>query len=114
ESRGVSFFPFAFGPFIGFWSGFEAATRAGYFCLAGGGMSSTARLRFLVEHKATVVFATPTYALYLAELAERERIDLAASTVRSLVLPGEPGGNIPATRSRIERVWGARGVDHDG
>jgi phenylacetate-CoA ligase len=113
-NRDVCFFPFSFGPFIGFWSGFEAATRAGYFCLAGGGMSSTARLRFLVEHGATVVFATPTYALYLAELAERERIDLAASTVRSLVLAGEPGGNIPVTRSRIERVWGARVFDHYG
>lgn len=31
------FFPFSFGPFLGFWTAFEAATRAGYFCLPGGG-----------------------------------------------------------------------------
>ena len=77
-------------------------------------MTSTARLRFLLDHEATVVFATPTYALHLAELAAKEGIDLAASSVRMLVVAGEPGGNIPATRQRIEEVWGARVFDHYG
>ena len=108
------FFPFSFGPFIGFWSAFEAAARFGALVLPGGGMTSTARLRFLVEHEATVVFATPTYALHLAEVAVKEGIDLAASTVRMLVVAGEPGGTIPATRRRIEQVWGARVFDHYG
>src|SRR5207249_85441 len=71
------FFPFSFGPFIGFWSAFEAASRYGALVIPGGGMTSTARLRFLVEHEVTVVFATPTYALHLAELAAKEGIDLA-------------------------------------
>ncbi|HZU37603.1 MAG TPA: phenylacetate--CoA ligase family protein, partial [Gemmataceae bacterium] len=66
------FFPFSFGPFLGFWTAFEAASRLGYLCLPGGGMSSTARLRFLIENGATVVLCTPTYALHLAEVAERE------------------------------------------
>jgi len=61
-----------------------------------------------------VVFATPTYALHLAELAAKEGIDLARSAVRALVVAGEPGGNIPATRKRIETVWGARVFDHYG
>jgi len=34
--------------------------------------------------------------------------------VRAVVVAGEPGGNIPATRERIERVWGARVFDHYG
>ncbi len=108
------FFPFSFGPFLGFWTAFEAASRAGFLCLAGGGMSSTARLRFLLEHETTVVFATPTYALHLAELAAKEGIDLAGSRVRALVVAGEPGGTIDATRRRIEQVWGARVFDHYG
>jgi phenylacetate-CoA ligase len=108
------FFPFSFGPFIGFWSAFEAASRYGALVIPGGGMTSTARLRFLIEHEATVVFATPTYALHLAELAAKEGIDLAASSVRAVVVAGEPGGNIPATRRRIEQVWGARVFDHYG
>lgn len=108
------FFPFSFGPFIGFWSAFEAASRAGFLVVPGGGMTSTARLRFLIEHACTVVFATPTYALHLAALAAKEGIDLAASPVRAVVVAGEPGGNIPATRERIETVWGARVFDHYG
>jgi phenylacetate-CoA ligase len=113
-TRDKVFFPFSFGPFLGFWTAFEAATRAGYLCVPGGGMTSTARLRFLIEHECTVVFATPTYALHLAELAAKEGIDLAGSSVRALVVAGEPGGNIPATRQRIEAVWGARVFDHYG
>ena len=108
------FFPFSFGPFIGFWSAFEAASRFGALVIPGGGMTSTARLRFLIEQEATVVFATPTYALHLAELAAKEGIDLAGSSVRKLVVAGEPGGAIPATRQRIEQVWGARVFDHYG
>jgi phenylacetate-CoA ligase len=110
----VFFFAFSFGPFLGFWTGFEAAARAGYLVLPGGGLSSTARLRFLLEHKATVVCCTPTYALHLAELAAQEGIDLAGSPVRMLIVAGEPGGSIPATRERIETVWGARVIDHYG
>ncbi len=113
-ARDQIFFPFSFGPFLGFWTAFEAATRAGFLCIPGGGMTSTARLRFLLEHDCTVVFATPTYALHLAELAAKEGIDLAGSSVRALVVAGEPGGNIPATRERIEAVWGARVFDHYG
>jgi phenylacetate-CoA ligase len=113
-TRDTVFFPFSFGPFLGFWTAFEAATRDGHLCVAGGGMTSTARLRFLVEHRCTVVFATPTYALHLAELAAKEGIDLAGSAVRAVVVAGEPGGNIPATRERIQAVWGARVFDHYG
>jgi len=113
-ARDKVFFPFSFGPFLGFWTAFDAATRAGYLCIAGGGMTSTARLRFLLDHGCSIVFATPTYALHLAELAAKEGIDLAGSPVRALVVAGEPGGNIPATRKRIETVWGARVFDHYG
>lgn len=108
------FFPFSFGPFIGFWSAFEAASRAGFLCIPGGGMTSTARLRFLMDHDATVICCTPTYALHLSELAAKEGIDLAGSSVRAVIVAGEPGGSIPATRHRIESVWGARVFDHYG
>jgi phenylacetate-CoA ligase len=110
----VFYFAFSFGPFLGFWTAFEAAARAGYLVLPGGGLTSTARIQFLLEHKATVVCCTPTYALHLAELATREGIDLAGSPVRMLIVAGEPGGGIPATRQRIEQVWGARVIDHYG
>lgn len=108
------FFPFSFGPFLGFWTAFEAAARLGYLCLSGGGMSSTARLRMVLDHEVTVVFCTPTYGLHLAEVAGQEGIDIAASPVRALIVAGEPGGSIAATRGRLEAVWGARVFDHSG
>ena len=67
------FFPFSFGPFLGFWSAFDAGVQEGHLCLPGGGMSSTARLRFLFENEATAVLCTPTYALHLVEVAQRRR-----------------------------------------
>jgi phenylacetate-CoA ligase len=77
-------------------------------------MSSAARLRLLLDHEATVVLCTPTYALRLAEVARQEGIDLVGSPVRALIVAGEPGGSIPATRQRIEAAWGARVFDHNG
>lgn len=109
-----AYFPFSFGPFLGFWTAFEAASRFGMLCLPGGGLGSSARLRAIVDNRATVVFTTPSYALHLAELAVKEGLDLAASDVRALVLAGEPGGGMPATRARIETTWGARVFDHYG
>ena len=111
------FFPFSFGPFLGFWSAFDAANRAGFLSVPGGGMSSLARLRFLIEHRCTVLFATPTYALHLAEVAANDGIDIAGSPVRAIVVAGEPGGNIPATRephrTGLERSR-IRPLRHDG
>ena len=110
----VAFFPFSFGPFLGFWTGFEALTRHGGLCLPGGGMSSTTRLRFALEHNVTVMFATPTYAMHLIEVAAKEGIDIANSSVRTIVVAGEPGGGIESTRARIEAGWGAKVYDHYG
>ncbi len=95
------FFAFSFGPFLGFWTAFDAASRLGFLCLPGGGMSSAARLRFLLDNQATVVLCTPTYALRLAEVASQQGIDLKGGSVRLLIVAGEPGGSIPATRARI-------------
>ena len=110
------FFPFSFGPFLGFWAGFEAGCQMGLHCVPGGGMSSAIRLAMIEAIGATVVCCTPTYALRLAEIAAQERPGrpLAESTVRVLIVAGEPGGSIPATRERIERLWGARVIDHHG
>jgi phenylacetate-CoA ligase len=109
------FFPFSFGPFLGFWVAFEAATRMGCLSIPGGGMRSAARLRTILDNGVTILCATPTYAVRLAEVAAEERIDLSGSKVRRIIVAGEPGGSIPATRSLIESLWpGARVVDHHG
>ncbi|MFM7152362.1 MAG: phenylacetate--CoA ligase family protein [Gemmataceae bacterium] len=114
DSADVIFFPFSFGPFLGFWSAFEAACQIGCLCLPGGGMSTLARLRFLLDCRATVVLCTPTYALRMLEVAKAECMDLTQSSVRAIIVAGEPGGSIASTRERIEKGWNARVFDHNG
>ena len=109
------FFPFGFGPFLGFWTAFDAGSQIGALCVPGGGMSSQTRLGLLETVRPTVVCCTPTYALRLVEVArDIGGIDLANGSVRVVIVAGEPGGNIPATRAQIEQGWGARVIDHHG
>jgi phenylacetate-CoA ligase len=107
-------FPFSFGPFVGFWAAFDGAAAMGCLCLPAGGMSTSARLRMVIDNAVDFVLCTPTYALHVADVAAQEGIDLAGSTVRGLIVAGEPGGSVPAVRSRIEASWGARVFDHSG
>lgn len=110
------FFPFSFGPFLGFWTAFEAASASGALAIPGGGLSTKARLRVLLDNRATAVCCTPTYALRLAEAAAEEGVSLAAGgAVRKVVVAGEPGGGIPGVRARIAEAWGGAEVfDHHG
>ncbi|HXG24000.1 MAG TPA: AMP-binding protein [Chthonomonadales bacterium] len=109
------FFAFSFGPFLGFWTAFEAGVRLGCMCLPGGGMSSLARLRTMLDNQTTVLCCTPTYAIRLAEVAAGEKIDLSAGKIKRIIVAGEPGGSIPTTRARIEAMWpGAQVRDHHG
>jgi phenylacetate-CoA ligase len=119
EAGGVNpgdrvYFAFSFGPFLGFWTAFEAAARYGCLCIPGGGLSSAARLRAIAAHEAQVLCCTPTYALHLAEVAARENLAISG-TVRKILVAGEPGGSVPAVRDRIAEAWhGAEVLDHYG
>lgn len=109
------FFAFSFGPFLGFWTAFEAATRLGLLSFPGGGLTSIARIRSLLDHGVTTLCCTPTYALHLGETARANQINLQHSAVRRIIVAGEPGGSIPSTRERIHTLWpGAQVFDHHG
>ncbi|HEY7117944.1 MAG TPA: AMP-binding protein [Tepidisphaeraceae bacterium] len=107
-------FPFSFGPFLGFWGAFDGATMLGNLSIPAGGMTTAARLRMLVDNRVDVVCCTPTYALHMAEVAQKEGIDLAGAPVSKLIVAGEAGGSIPEVRGRIESAWNARVYDHTG
>ncbi len=109
------YFAFSFGPFIGFWLAFDAAQYLGCLCIPGGGLSTIGRLRAMTDNQATVLCCTPSYAAHLAETAARENFDLSTSSIRLLIVAGEPGGSVPATRKRLETLWPtARIFDHHG
>ena len=106
---------FSFGPFIGFWSAYHGAQQLGALTIPNGGMTSDQRIRAILSNDITVLIATPTYALRLAEVAEQDGINLSeASSVRVTIHAGEPGASLPATKERIETRWGARAYDHAG
>jgi phenylacetate-CoA ligase len=109
------YFAFSFGPFLGFWTAFEAACQLGCRCLPGGGLSSLARLQAIRDNAVDVLCCTPTYALHLGRLASEERFDLSTLAVRTILVAGEPGGSVPAIREQIETAWpGATVFDHHG
>lgn len=105
---------FSFGPFIGFWSAHDALTARGGLSIPGGGMSTLARLDLIERTGATALFCTPTYALHLVEVAAENKFSLAQCAVNKIIVAGEPGGSVPATRDKIEQAWQARVTDHSG
>ena len=105
---------FSFGPFIGFWSAFDAAITRGAMVAPTGGMNTLARLELIRGIGATVIFCTPSYALHMAEVARENQIDVGDLRVRAIVVAGEPGGSIPEVREQIESFWNARVIDHSG
>ncbi len=106
------YFAFSFGPFLGFWTAFEAAAKYGALCIPGGGLSSAARLRAMSVHRPRVLCCTPTYALHLADVARKEGIEVR---VEKIIVAGEPGGSIPSVRERMSVAWGgAEVIDHYG
>jgi len=107
------FAAFSFGPFLGFWTAFEAAVRYGCLAIPGGGLSTRGRLEAMRDAGATVLCCTPTYALRLGEAAIEEGIPLPG--IRFLFVAGEPGGSIPAVRARLEELWPVAAIiDHHG
>ncbi len=73
------------------------------------GSGNTERLIAAVQRLSPAIVAlTPSYALHLAEWAEARGIDLAASSVRRLLVGGEPGGGEPVLRARLATAWGGR------
>lgn len=105
---------FSFGPFIGFWSAFDAAVERGAMVAPTGAMTTVARLELIRSIGATAIFCTPSYALHMAEVAHENQIDVGNLNVKKIIVAGEPGGSIPGIRDRIESAWNANVIDHSG
>ncbi len=108
------FFPFNFGPYTAFWVMYEGAYQLGNLIIPTGGWNSMQRIQCMIENEATVIPTTPSYALALADTARENQIDIAGSSVRILMLSGEPGALVPGIREKLERVWNARCFDYIG
>lgn len=108
------FFAFSFGPFLGFWTAYEAAAKE-YLVIPAGGLSSQARLEAMARYGATVLCCTPTYALRLGELiGEASGVERMSLRINKIIVAGETGGSVPEVRERLEKIWEARVFDHHG
>lgn len=67
--------------------------------IAGGGVDSKTRINHILDYKPTVLVATPTYALRLAEVAKEMGIDPAGTSIRIVSTAGEPGAVVPTGNS---------------
>ena len=107
--------PFPYHLFIAFWGGHYGAEKLGAEVVPGGQTSTEQRVREMKELQCTAMMCTPTYALRLAEIAEKTGINPRTEIpIRMIFCAGEPGASIPATKRRIEEVWNAKVYDHCG
>ncbi len=108
------FFAFSYGLFIGFWGAHYSCEKIGCLVLPGGNMTTQARVKQIFDMDVTVVCSTPTYAMRMAQEAERLGLDLPNGPVKRVILSGEPAGSIPATKRFVEEQWGAIAGDTAG
>jgi phenylacetate-CoA ligase len=91
------------------------AQRLGALCIWAGTIPADRLLFLMKEFRPTVTWTTPSYAWHLGEAAREQGIDPARDlAVRKIIVAGEPGGSIPATRQAIERLWDAELYDFYG
>jgi phenylacetate-CoA ligase len=73
------------------------------------GTGNSERLMLAIDQlKPEAAVLTPSYAAYLVEWAAERGFDLRGSSVRRVLVAGEPGGGEPAFREQLEEGWGAR------
>lgn len=73
------------------------------------GAGNTEKLMAAVQNLAVDAIAlTPSYALHLAEWAAMRGIDLQGSSVKRLLVAGEPGGGEAELRAKVQEAWGAQ------
>jgi phenylacetate-CoA ligase len=105
---------FGYGPTAPFWCLHYALHRLGCPVIPAGG-TNTQRRAFLIEtYRPSVLFCTPSYALHLARTLRGLGYDPEKSSIRLIVTAAEPGPGVPATKERIEGLWGAKLHDNFG
>lgn len=103
-----------YGPHVWAWGVQYALEKMNLPVIPGGGMDARARAGIVDRFKPTILLLTPSYALHLARVMESMGLDPRKSSVRTLFVAGEPGLSVPATRERIQELWGARMVEFYG
>jgi len=97
--------------FVGGMAITQGVERLGAIGMPAGNQDTERQIDTMFRYGTAALFMTPSFAAYIAETALSMGRDLRESNVRIIGLGGEPGGGIPATRDRIEKLWGVRPFD---
>ncbi len=105
---------FGYAWFVGGLGATAGYQRVGATCIPAGNQDTERQLRTMFEFGVTALSATPSFVAHLADTARSIGLDPRASKVRTIMLGGEPGASVSATRGWLEEQWGARCYDAYG
>ena len=104
-----------FSLYIGSWGALVGAERLGARCFpfgAGVPGQTERAVEWIAMLKPAAMYATPSYAFYLAEVAKSMGYDPKVDfNFRLMFFSGEPGASVPATRREIEETYACNVVD---
>ena len=103
-----------FSLYMGSWGALSGAERlrAKAFPFGAGAPGMTARAAMWLDlAKPAALYATPSFALHLAEVARDEGYDPRAFGLKTMFFSGEPGASVPGVRDRLVDAYGARVID---
>jgi len=103
---------FLYGMFTGGWGMHYGIERVGATVFPAGSGNTERQLMMMQDFGTTALVCTPSYALYIAEVAEKAGIDLRALPLRVGLFGGEPSGE--GMRDEIERRLGILATDNYG
>ena len=103
-----------FSLYLGSWGAMTAGERLGcrVFPYGAGAAGMTSRaVQWMVRTQPAALYATPSYALRLAEVAQQEKVDPREFGLKVMFFSGEPGASVPGVRNTITQAFGAEVID---
>jgi len=105
---------FSYGLWVAGMAVHYACALLGCFVIPIGAGSTQRQIEYLLSPGSTVLLATPSFALHIAEVLKQRGIGPGEIALRAGCFGGEPGAEIPATRGRIEEGLGIECFDYYG
>jgi phenylacetate-CoA ligase len=103
---------FLYGMFTGGWGMHYGIERIGATVIPAGSGNTERHIMMMQDFGSTVFVSTPSYALYLAEVAEAMGVDMRALPLRLGLFGGEPTSD--GAKREIEERLGIRATDNYG
>ena len=105
---------FAYGLWVAGLAVHYAGAKIGCLVIPIGAALTERQIDYMVRLRSTVLVATPSYAIYLAEQLQAHDYSVSDINLRIGCFGGEPGTEVPATRRTIERGLGIDAYDYYG